>query len=198
MEQYGKNKIGDGVRFFKLVSTGFMSQEDPGKKNYPDTRIRKNAILRIGTDNYCTVTTRENISIGHNVIIREMITVNNTTTIETSSVIESTCLIKNNVRIQSMVFIPMNTGITNNVLREPNSVLTNDPSPPIGRLKRTGGVPEKSTTIGAKTVILPGDHILEGAVGAAGSVVTTVVPTDVITVGASTWFHAFPIEMRQS
>jgi len=197
MDQFGKNKIGDGAQIFEPVIIGFPSREYLGKTDYTGTVIGKNAILRPGTVLYCEVTIGDNFSTGHNVIIREKTQIGNNTAIGTASIIEGTCSIGDNGRIQSMVFIPTNTEIGDNVFIGPNSVLTNDRYPPFGKPALIGPVLEDNTTIGANVTILPGVRIHEGAAVAAGSVVTKDVPSGVLAIGSPARFRELPKEMRR-
>jgi acetyltransferase-like isoleucine patch superfamily enzyme len=113
----------------------------------------------------------------------------------TGTVIEGYSTIGNDVSLQSMVFIPTDTQIGDHVFIGPNTVLTNDRYPPrrIGGMK--GPVIKDGAAIGANTTILPGICIGEGALIAAGSVVTHNVPDHMLAIGSPARIKPLPEEI---
>ena len=176
MIEYGVNSIGPDARIFEPVTLGFPSRENISRKGFRGTTIGKNAIIRSGTIIYCDVSIGEDFQTGHNVMIRENTRIGNRVAIGTAAVIEGHTIIGDDVKLQSMVYIPTETHIGNRVFIGPNTVLTNDRYPPrnIGGL--IGPTLMDGAAIGANVTILPGICIGEGALVAAGAVVTRNVP----------------------
>jgi acetyltransferase-like isoleucine patch superfamily enzyme len=195
MIEYGKNTIGPNAQIFEPVTLGFPSRDRFGETGFTGTVIGKNAVLRSGTIIYCDVVIGDDFQTGHNVVIREKTTVGNGVAVGTSTVIEGTCTIGNKVSLQSMVYIPTDTIIEDNVFIGPNTVLTNDRFPPtrIGGLK--GPHIKKGAAIGANTTLVPGVCIGEGALVAAGAVVTKDVPDRMLAIGSPARFRELPRQM---
>jgi acetyltransferase-like isoleucine patch superfamily enzyme len=196
MKEYGINKIGDGAQVFEPVTVGFPSRENIGKNGYKGTIIGHHAILRSGTIIYCDVIIGDNFQSGHNTLIREKTRIGDRTAIGTATVIDGNTTIGNNVSLQSMVYIPTNTTIDDNVFIGPNAVLTNDRYPPSGCLE--GPRIKTGAAIGANATILPGVCIGEGALVAAGSIVTRDIPDYMMAVGTPARIKELPEEIVRS
>ena len=95
-----------------------------------------------------------------------------------------------------MVYIPTNTTIGNHVFIGPNAVLTNDRYPPSECLM--GPIVKTGAAIGANATILPGVCIGEGALIAAGSIVTRDVPDYMMAVGTPARIKDLPDEILKS
>jgi len=197
MIEYGKNSIGKGSQIFEPVTLGFPSRDNMGKTGFTGTIIGKNAVIRSGTIIYCDVTIGDQFQSGHNVLIREKTRIGDGVAIGTSAVIEGNTSIGDNVSLQSMVYIPTDTVIGNKVFIGPNTVLTNDRYPPtrIGGLK--GPQIMAGAAIGANATLLPGVCIGEGALVAAGAIVTRDVPAHMLAIGAPAKITALPQKMIQ-
>lgn len=197
MIEYGINRIGQNPQVFEPVTLGFPSRDNVGKTGFTGTTIGNNAILRSGTIIYCDVTIGDNFQTGHNVVIREKTTIGNRVAIGTATIIEGTCSIGNQVSLQSMVYIPTDTIIEDSVFIGPNTVLTNDRYPPtrIGGLK--GPYIKKGAAIGANTTLVPGVCIGEGALVAAGAVVTRDVPDHKLAIGSPARIKDLPRQMME-
>ena len=195
MIEYGLNKVGKGAQIFEPVTLGFPSRDVMGKTGFTGTTIGENAIIRSGTILYCDVTIGDHFQSGHNVMIREKTKIGNRVAIGTSAVVEGNTIIGNEVSLQSMVYIPTDTVIGNNVFIGPNTVLTNDRYPPtrIGGLK--GPQIRDAAAIGANTTLLPGVCIGEGALVAAGAIVTRDVPAYKLAIGAPAKITDLPEKM---
>ena len=195
MIEYGKNSIGRGSQIFEPVTLGFPSRDNMGKTGFTGTIIGKNAVIRSGTIIYCDVIIGDQFQSGHNVLIREKTRIGNGVAIGTSAVIEGNTSIGDNVSLQSMVYIPTDTVIGNNVFIGPNTVLTNDRYPPtrIGGLK--GPQIRANAAIGANATLLPGVCIGEGALVAAGAIVTRDVPAHMLAIGAPAKITDLPQKM---
>ncbi|MDD1700024.1 MAG: N-acetyltransferase [Methanoregula sp.] len=184
MIEYGINTVGKGAQIFEPVTLGFPSRDNMGQTGFTGTIIGKNAVIRSGSIIYCDVTIGDYFQSGHNVMIRERTTIGNRVAIGTSAVIEGNTIIGDEVSLQSMVYIPTDTVIGDNVFIGPNTVLTNDRYPPtrIGGLK--GPQIRAGAAIGANATLLPGVCIGEGALVAAGAIVTRDVPAHMLAIGA--------------
>lgn len=196
MIEYGRNTIGENARIFEPVTLGFPSRDNMTKKDYTGTTIGKNAVIRSGAVFYCDVVIGDEFQTGHNVMIREKTTIGNRVAVGTGTVIEGHTLIGSDVSLQSMVFIPTDTKIGDHVFIGPNAVLTNDRYPPtrIGGLK--GPLIKNHAAIGANTTILPGVCIGEGALVAAGSVVTRDVPDHMLAIGTPARIQHLPLALN--
>jgi acetyltransferase-like isoleucine patch superfamily enzyme len=196
MIEYGKNSVGKGAQIFEPVTLGFPSREFMGKTGFTGTTIGENAVIRSGTILYCDVTIGNNFQSGHNVMIREKTQIGNRVGIGTSVVIEGNTIIGDDVSLQSMVYIPTDTVIGNKVFIGPNTVLTNDRYPPtrIGGLK--GPQIRNGAAIGANATLLPGVCIGEGALVAAGAIVTRDVPAYKLAIGAPAKITDLPSKME--
>ena len=192
MIQYGTNSVGVGARFFEPVTLGFPSRENLSKTEFQGTTLGKNALIRSGSILYCDVIIGDDFQTGHNVVIREKTTIKDRVAVGTGTVIEGYSSIGNDVSLQSMVFIPTDTQIGDHVFIGPNTVLTNDRYPPrrIGGMK--GPTIKDGAAIGANTTILPGICIGEGALIAAGSVVTHNVPDHMLAIGSPARIKPLP------
>jgi acetyltransferase-like isoleucine patch superfamily enzyme len=195
MIEYGINSVGKDAQIFEPVTLGFPARDKMGQTGFTGTIIGKNAVIRSGTIIYCDVTIGDHFQSGHNVMIREKTTIGNRVAIGTSAVIEGSTIIGDEVSLQSMVYIPTDTVIGNNVFIGPNTVLTNDRYPPtrIGGLK--GPQIHDGAAIGANATLLPGVSIGEGALVAAGAIVTRDVPPHMLAIGAPAKITDLPQKM---
>jgi acetyltransferase-like isoleucine patch superfamily enzyme len=195
MIEYGINTIGEGAQIFEPVTLGFPSRDNIGKTGFTGTQIGKNAIIRSGTIIYCDVIIGDNFQSGHNVMIREKTRIGNRVAIGTATVIEGNTSIGNEVNLQSMVYIPTDTVIGDNVFIGPNTVLTNDRYPPT----RIGGIKGphigNGVAIGANATLLPGVSVGEGALVAAGAIVTHDVPAYKLAIGTPAKITDLPQQM---
>jgi acetyltransferase-like isoleucine patch superfamily enzyme len=89
--------------------------------------------------------------------------------------------------IQSLVYLPGMTKVGSNVFIGPSVVVTNDRYPPSKRL--AGVTIGNNCIIGANSTIIAPVVINDGAVVAAGSVVTKDVPPGDVVKGAPATFH---------
>jgi len=192
MIEYGINTVGDGLQVFEPVTLGFPSRDNIGKSGFTGTKIGRNAILRSGTIIYCDVTIGDSFQTGHNVIIREKTQIGDHVSLGTGAIIEGNTRIGNNVNLQSLVYIPTNTILGDNIFIGPNAVLTNDRYPPSGIGGLAGPVIENHVAIGANSTILPGVHIGEGALIAAGAIVTRDVPAHTLAIGSPAKIRELP------
>jgi acetyltransferase-like isoleucine patch superfamily enzyme len=197
MIEYGLNTIGEGAQIFEPITLGFPSRDHIGETNFTGTIIGKHAVIRSGTIIYCEVTIGNHFQSGHNVMIREKTRIGNHVAIGTATVIEGNTIIGDDVSLQSMVYIPTDTVIGNKVFIGPNTVLTNDRYPPtrIGGLQ--GPQIRDGAAIGANATLLPGVCIGEGALVAAGAIVTRDVPAHMLAIGVPAKITDLPLKMNR-
>jgi acetyltransferase-like isoleucine patch superfamily enzyme len=192
MIEYGINCLGPDAQIFEPVTLGFPSRDKMQKTGFTGTTIGKNSVIRSGTILYCDVIIGDFFQTGHNVVIREEIRMGDRVSIGTATVIDGHTNIGNDVNLQSRVYIPTNTRIGNRVFIGPNAIFTNDRYPP----KRIGGLDGPyvmdGAAIGANATILPGVCIGEGALVAAGSIVTRDVPDHMMAIGAPAKLRELP------
>ena len=186
---YGNSSIGTNCRIFENVILGHPSNFIIDKSlklkyQYNGTSIGNNAIIRSGSIFYNDVNIGNDLRTGHNILIRENTIIGNHVLIGTNVVIEGDTTIGNNVSIQSNAYIPTNTIIEDNVFIGPGVVLTNDKYPIRKYFELTGPILRKGSSIGANSTILPGIEIGEGAMVAAGAVVTKNVPPWKLAIGS--------------
>jgi acetyltransferase-like isoleucine patch superfamily enzyme len=195
MIEYGINSLGAGAQIFEPVTLGFPSRDNITKSGFLGSVIGERAIIRSGTIIYCDVVIGDDFSCGHNVLIREKTRIGDRGTIGTASIIEGRVSIGNDVSLQSLVYVPTDTTIGNHVFIGPNTVLTNDRYPPsrIGGLH--GPVLSNGAAVGANVTILPGVCIGEGALVAAGAVVTRDVPAHKLAIGSPARIRDLPKAM---
>jgi acetyltransferase-like isoleucine patch superfamily enzyme len=192
MIEYGKNKTGEGLQVFEPVTLGFPSRENIGRTGFTGTTIGKDALLRPGTILYCDVVIGDGFQAGHNILIREKTRIGDRVSIGTATIIEGHTTIGSDVNVQSMVFIPTHTIIGDHVFIGPNAVLTNDRYPPSGTGGLKGPVIRDNAAVGAHATILPGVCIGNGALVAAGAIVTRDVPAHMLAIGAPARIHELP------
>ena len=196
MIEYGINSLGSGALIFEPVTLGFPSRDKMQKTGFIGTTIGKNPVIRSGTILYCDVIIGDFFQTGHNVVIREETRIGDRVSIGTATVIDGHTTIGNDVSLQSRVYIPTNTRIGNHVFIGPNAVLTNDRYPPT----RIGGLDGPNVmdgaAIGANATLLPGVCIGEGALVAAGAIVTRNVPDHMMAIGAPAKIRELPKIMK--
>lgn len=196
MIEYGVNCIGPETQVFEPVTLGFPSRDKMQKTGFTGTTIGKNSVIRSGTILYCDVITGDFFQTGHNVVIREETRIGDRVSIGTATVIDGHTVIGNDVSLQSRVYIPTNTRIGNHVFIGPNAILTNDRYPPtrIGGLD--GPIINDNAAIGANATLLPGVCIGEGALVAAGAIVTHDVPDHMMAIGVPAKIRELPKIMK--
>jgi len=137
------------------------------------------------------------LKTGHNVVIREMTKIGDNVLIGTNTVIDGSVSIGSNVSIQSNVYIPTNTVIEDNVFLGPCSVLANDKYPIRVEYGLKGPRLRKGASVGANATILPDVEIGEGAMVAAGALVTKDVPAWKLAIGTPAKVVELPEKLRK-
>ncbi|NLX49329.1 MAG: N-acetyltransferase [Methanospirillum sp.] len=192
MTYLGRNSIGENARLFEPVTLGFPSRDHLGEDDFPGVILGRNATLRPGTVIYCDVEIGDDFQTGHNVLVREQTRIGDRVSLGTGAICEGCCTIGSDVSVQSMAFIPTNTVIGDRVFLGPHVVLTNDRYPPTGIGGLTGPVIEDGAAIGANATVLPGIRVGNGALVAAGAVVTRDVPPGMLAIGAPARLRSKP------
>ncbi len=203
---YGTSSISSNCTVLENVFLGYPSGNiiDEASKldiplteyEFPGITIGNNAIVRSGSIIYTDVTIGNNLRTGHNILVRENTTIGDNVLIGTNVVIDGNTTIGNNVSIQSNVYIPTNTHIEDNVFIGPCAVLANDKYPIRKEYNPMGPILRKGASIGANATILPGVEIGEGAMVAAGALVTHNVPPWKLAVGFPASIVELPVELR--
>lgn len=190
----GKNIIIQENVILGLPSRTFLKTEE---SEWPETIIGDNAVLRSGTVIYCDVIIGINFQTGHNVMIRENIKIGDNVSIGTHSVIDNATTLGSHINIQSLVYLPTNSIIEDYVFIGPGAVFTNDKYPVRINAKLIGPIIRKGATIGAGSTVLPGIEIGEGAMVAAGSVVTKKVPAWTLAIGSPAKIEELPKNLKK-
>ena len=160
---------------------GFRYRSDCGP-----ARLGAGAIVRAYTIIYGDVSIGDGFRTGHHALIREHSTIGHYVLVGTSSILDGNLQIGNYVSIQSRVYISTHSQIGDYVFIGPGVVFTNDKYPLRQRpsYRPLGPVLADHVTIGGNATLLPGVHIGEGAMVAAGAVVTHDVPPWTLAVGS--------------
>ncbi len=162
-------------------------------------RVGNDGIVRAFTIIYGDVTIGQGFKSGHHALIREHTRIGDYVLVGTASILDGHVTIGDFVSIQSQVYIPTHTTIGHYVFIGPNATLTNDKYPLRQRESMTleGPTIEDHVTIGANATLLPGVRIGEGAMVAAGAVVTRDVPPWSLAVGAPARIQPLPDHLRE-
>ncbi len=159
--------------------------------------IGKNAFIRSNSVIYDDVIIGENFTTGHGAVIREKTSIGDNVLIGTNSVIEGQCTIGNNVSIQSNVYIPIKTIIEDYVFMGPCVCITNDKYPIRIDFDLKGPTIRRGASIGANSTFLSGIDIGEGAMVAAGAIVTHDVPPYYLAIGAPAKIKPLPERLKK-
>jgi acetyltransferase-like isoleucine patch superfamily enzyme len=159
--------------------------------------IGKNAFIRSNSIIYDDVEIGDNFKTGHGTVIREKTLIGDDVLIGTNTVIEGQCTIGNHVSIQSNGYIPIKTVIEDYVFMGPCVCLTNDKYPIRIDFKLTGPIIRKGASIGANSTFLSGVEIGEGAMVAAGAIVTHDVPYCSLAIGAPAKIKPLPEKLKR-
>ena len=151
------------------------------KHNFKKTIIGPNSVIRSHAIIYEDVEIGEEFQSGHRVTIREKTSLGIMCSVGTLSDIQGNVSIGNYVRLHSNVHIGQCTKIEDYVWIFPYVVLTNDPYPPLDRLK--GVTIKEFAVVATSAVILPGVVIGKNALVGAHSVVTKDVANETVVVG---------------
>jgi len=203
---YGQSSIGKNTIFCERVIIGYPTQNilkeaaACGLKikdmKFKGAVIGDNAIIRANTTVYSDVKIGKNFRTGHNVMIREETSIGDDVLIGTNTILDGRTVIGNHVSIQGNVYIPLNVIIEDNVFIGPCAVLTNDKYPIRSKSDLKGPTLRRGASVGANSTILPGVEVGEGAMVAAGALVTKDVPPWKLAIGFPAIFKDLPEELR--
>ncbi len=173
-----------------------------GLRYAPDcgpARLGEGGIVRAHTIIYGDVTIGAGFKNGHHALIREHTVIGDYVLVGTAAILDGRITIGDYVSIQSQVYIPTHTVIGSYVFIGPNATLTNDKYPLRQRqsMELVGPIIEDHVTIGANATLLPGVRIGEGAMVAAGAIVTKDVPPWTLAVGAPARIMPLPERLRE-
>lgn len=163
------------------------------------TRLGEGCTVRTGTVIYADVVLGDRTSTGVHSLIREHTCVGREGVVGSGTIIESGVQLGDSVVLQSGVFLPTGTSIGDRVFVGPRAVFTNDRYPLRRRedYQVEGPVLENDVSVGANVTLLPGVRIGEGAMVAAGAVVTRDVPPWTLAVGSPARLRELPEALRQ-
>jgi acetyltransferase-like isoleucine patch superfamily enzyme len=190
---YGSSSVGKESVVLENVILGYPQHNmlmeitkagaDIEDYDQPGSVIGDNAFIRAGTTIFINVKAGNNFRTGHNAMIRENTTIGDNVLVGTNVIIDGTVTIGSNVSIQGNVYIPTHVTIEDKVFIGPCAVLANDKYPIRGEYNPEGPVIRKGASIGANATLVPGIEIGEGAMVAAGALVTKDVPAWKLAIG---------------
>jgi len=192
--EFTRALLGTNVTIQPHAVVGLVYRENCGP-----ARVGDHAIVRAFTIIYGDVTIGLGFKSGHHALIREHTRIGDYVLVGTASILDGHVTIGDFVSIQSQVYIPSHTTIGSYVFIGPNATLTNDKYPLRQRenMKLEGPIIEDHVTIGANATLLPGVRIGEGAMVAAGAVVTRDVPPWTLAVGTPARIQPLPDHLRE-
>ncbi len=203
---YGKSSIGKNAIIGERVIIGYPTADILKKAassrnslediDFKGAVIGNNAVIRSNSTIYTDVKIGNDLRTGHNILIREKTIIGNKVLIGTNTIIDGHTTIGNNVSIQGNVYIPLNVTIEDNVFIGPCAVLTNDKYPIRKKSDLKGPVLRHGASIGANATLLPGVEIGEGAMVAAGALVSKDVPPWKLAAGFPAEIRELPEELR--
>jgi acetyltransferase-like isoleucine patch superfamily enzyme len=153
----------------------------------------------MGTVIYANTILGARCATGTYALVREFTEMGEDCLVGSTTVIEGHVQMGDGVVLQSGVFVPTETVIGSRVFVGPCAVLTNDRYPLRCRAtyRPAGPALEDDVTIGANATLLPGVRVCEGAMVAAGAVVTKDVPPWSLAIGCPARIRALPDDLRQ-
>lgn len=175
----GKNTfVGDYCILGEVTLKYYLDKQDYTSL---ETKIGNDSIIRSHSIIYEDVIIGEEFQSGHRITIREATRIGKKCSVGTMCDIQGKVEIGNYVRLHSNVFVGQLATINDFVWIYPAVVLTNDPYPPMGRLK--GVTIKEYAQVAASSVIMPGVTIGVNALVGAGSLVRKDVPDEAVVVG---------------
>ena len=206
VRSYGGNTIGDNCIVLENVLLGFpdttklleLSQLNLNLEHaeYDGATLGNNVIIRSDAVIYCNVVLGSYVRTGHKILIRENTRIGSNVLIGTNTVIDNNCQIGNHVSMQSAVYLPANTRIEDYVFLGPSVTLANDRYPIREKSDLPAPVIRRGASIGANATILPAVEVGEGAMVAAGAVVTKNVPPWHYAIGVPAKMLPLPEKLR--
>jgi len=167
------------------------------KRGSKPPKIGKNSTIRSNSIIYNDVEIGNNFTSGHGITIREKTEIGDNVLVGTNTIIEGHCEIGSNVSIQSNVYIPTNTVIEDHVFIGPCACFTNDKYPIRIDFDLKGPIIKKGASIGANSTFLSNIEIGEGAMVAAGAIVTMDIPDYFLAIGAPARIKPLPKKLKK-
>lgn len=155
--------------------------KDSSSYSFSETVIGFKSIIRSHSVIYEGVTAGTNLQTGHRVTIREGSLIGHNCGIGTLCDIQGNVRIGNFVRLHSNVHVGQLSTIEDFVWIYPYVVLTNDPYPPMGRLR--GVTIREYAQVATGSVIMPGVVVGRDALIGAHTLVRKDVPDECVVVG---------------
>lgn len=206
VRSYGRNTVGDRCILMDNVILGYPSTDLLLKLRQVDLNLEhadyegcilgERAVIRSDSVLYANVQIGGHVRTGHRVLVREGTTIGHNVLIGTNSVIDNNCRIGNHVNIQSCVYVPTGAVIEDHVFVGPSVTLTNDRYPIRTDAPLKAPTLKKGASLGANVVVLPGVIVGEGALVAAGTIVTKDVPDWHMAVGSPARFTPLPEHLK--
>ncbi|MFD1359098.1 hypothetical protein ACFQ4X_14355 [Fictibacillus halophilus] len=169
--------IGPYCTIGEPTSTYYSSENH----DFKSTKIGANSIIRSYSIIYENVIIGNDFQTGHRVTIREESTIGHNCSLGTLCDLQGKLTIGNYVRLHSNVHIGQMSIIEDYVWIYPYVVLTNDPYPPMGKLK--GVTIRKYAQVATSSVILPGVEIGKNSLIGASSLIRKDVEPERVIVG---------------
>jgi acetyltransferase-like isoleucine patch superfamily enzyme len=190
----GRFEVGESCQVQEPSLLGLAYREAAGP-----LRAGCDCIFRAFTTIYGDVEMGDAVKTGHYVLIREHTRIGSFVTIGSGVIIDGYVSMGSYIKLESNVYIPTHTTLGSYIFIGPSAVLTNDRYPLRRRAEYEpeGPALDDGVTIGANATILPGVRIGEGAMVAAGSVVTRDVPPWHLALGAPARCQPLPDELRE-
>ena len=204
---YGRTSVGEGTVVMENVTLGYPEHRvlmeiikqgiEIEEHDHPGATIGKGSFIRAGTTIFSNVQTGDMFKTGHNAMVRENTSIGNSVLVGTNVIIDGNVKIGNNVSIQGNVYIPTHVTIEDNVFIGPCAVLANDKYPIRGEYVADGPILRKGASIGANATLVPGVEVGEGAMVAAGALVTKDVPPWKLAIGCPAKIIELPEKLKQ-
>jgi acetyltransferase-like isoleucine patch superfamily enzyme len=208
LKTYGRNRIGAHTMILENVILGYPTSDVLLKVMARKTRHEDLAYGGVTMGSHCVIRSEaviyrdveigDYVRTGHKVLIREACRIGDHVLVGTNVVIDNRTTIGSRVSIQSTVYIPTGTTIEDRVFIGPNAVFLNDRYPVREATTLLAPRIRRGATIGGNATILPGVTVGEGALVAAGAVVTRDVPPWHLAIGAPARFEQLPARLRKA
>ncbi|WP_292468273.1 acyltransferase [Methanolobus sp.] len=203
---YGSSSVGENTVIMENAIIGYPQHNilmeitkagiEIEDHDFTGANLGMNSFIRAGTTLFSNVRAGNNFKTGHNAMIRENTLIGDNVLIGTNVIIDGNVRIGNNVSIQGNVYIPTHVTIEDNVFIGPCAVLANDKYPIRGEYHPEGPIIRKGVSIGANATLVPGVEIGEGAMVAAGALVTKDVPAWKLAIGCPAKIVDLPEKLK--
>lgn len=207
LRTYGRNRIGRDTMILENVILGYPTSDELLRimarrtrhedLEYEGVTVGHHCIIRSEAVIYRDVEIGNYVRTGHKVLIREHCRIGSHVLVGTNVVIDNRTTIGNRVSIQSTVYLPTGTMIEDWVFIGPNAVFLNDRFPVRTHAPLKAPRIGRGATIGGNATLLPAVTVGEGALVAAGAIVTSDVPPWHLAIGSPARFRPLPKQLRR-